>query len=389
MDLFNGINSLYTQFSGLAVVASGEPVTSVTPIAIGAASAVANTAVNAVTYAYKAGIDQVFQTFVLDDRAGKSIFAAIITPCKMIAAGSFLYSMFPLLKSDINHLKHKATDILFTFILVLMFLNGGAFGRAVGVGNYAVINGINKSIGDQLTALAGLEVQARNMDTDRDSMVQITAKLNQCLAMQRTQGDGTPNPLFTTCEQEARTQIQTANITNSITKNNVLASLTNGDLGVVADNVVKAGIGLPGWIGQQIGQKAMDLAMAVPQAIFDAWKTIVSMLTRISFALALSVMPIPLALSILYSAPLQAWFTGLWSLGIFQWLLTILSGAFLVMSSKLGGSIPMFFSEMAVAIAAPLVAAGLAAGGAFGVFKLFEQAAQTATSIVTKVVAAV
>ncbi|WP_373545639.1 hypothetical protein [Chamaesiphon sp.] len=337
--------------------------------------------IQAIATSYDTAIKAIFKALVLDPSGG-SIYTAIITPCKTLAGAGFMYSMRPLLKADLHQLKHDGNKIFFTFLLVLMFINGGALGRAIGIGNYAVINGINDAIKVQLEFVAKINQKLLDMGADKATIGKITTKLDECSKITRNLADNTPNPLYTTCETELRSQITAAQFKNPDLGARVLASLSSGDIIGVGAAVTNAVIGFPGWVGQQ----AANALMAVPQAIFDACKAIVGVIAQFGFALALTIMPIPLALSIVYPAPLQAWFAGLWSLGVFQWSLTILSGAFLILNSTLGGSLPLFFTEITSAFFAPAIAGALAAGGAFGIYKLAEQAGQAVVGSVTKII---
>jgi hypothetical protein len=314
-----------------------------------------------------------------------SIFAAVLVPCKLLAGAGFLYSMLPLLKADLHELKRDAVKIICTFVLVLMFINNGTFGRAVGIGNYAFIQGINKAIDEQLELIANVSTILSDIGADEQTVEAIETQLQKCLALPRENNDGTPNPEFTACDLEVRNQISTAQFKNPNLQAKMTDALTKGDLISVGKATVDAAWGFLGWVGKGLSNAAMML----PKLLFDGWNLAIGIAVKVAFALSLAIMPVPLALSLLYPAPLQAWFAGLWALGIFQWSLTILTGAFAIISSKLGGSAPLFLVELLAAFAAPALAAGLAASGAYGVYKLAEQGSQAAISAATKAVAAV
>jgi hypothetical protein len=102
----------------------------------------------------------------------------------------------------------------------------------------------------------------------------------------------------------------------------------------------------------------------------------------VDFTLVISIalLPIFLAVSLISKSPLYGWFASFWGLGIYQITMTILSDSFLIVEAKMGPSMPVMTSEIAVAMSAPTIAAAIAMGGAWGIYVALQGITDTVRS---------
>jgi hypothetical protein len=337
-----------------------------------------NSVVGSVANAIGTGMNEIFETLVISPTGG-SIFAAVISPCKIIAGCSFLYACLPLIRAKLPQLRDNAVKIITMFLLLLLFVNDGALGRTIGVANYAVIQGINIAIKDTMDGVGGVTAKIAASTADKEVAAALTKKYNSCLALEKTatdpSGNRIPNPDLTQCETELRDQMTAASVSNPSLTDKLTGALAKGDL-----------IGMIGELSGALGSLVADAAMSIPVAILQGIQSAILVGVQVSFALSLAMMPVAIAFSFAYPSPLAAWFTGIWSLGIFLWALTILTGCFQIINAALGGSAPLFLTEVLLSIIAPGIASGMATFGAIGIFKVFESTVQSAVQMGTKLV---
>ncbi len=320
-------------------------------------------------------------TYLITDEG--ALFQAILAPFQLIAGAGVLFSLIPVIKAvsrDSFNIDYER--IILLFLMICLFINDGALGKAVAFANYAFIKGTNTYISKGLESVAFVTDATKNLKNDTTAVGKINNKLKDCLALSQTTidkatGSAIPNPAFTQCDSELRGLISSAQIKNPDAATAFATALSRGDFNGMANGINVAVSSFPGWLSQQVG----NAAMAVPKAILDGWKVAVAAIADVALVVSILFFPITLAFSFLNTAPLQVWFSSLWAVGFFQFALTILTGAFTIINAKLGANFPLFTMELLAAIFAPAVAGVMATGGGIGVFKLVNRGMEASIGV--------
>lgn len=344
------------------------------PVVVGG---IAGAATATAAAAVVAGLDEMFRVLVTDP-TGQSVYSAIVDPCKVIAGLGVLWFFVPLINLPLERLKDEYIKIITLFMLVLMFVNGGTFGRQVGLANYYFIQGLNQAVHDRMDSTGSITKTITDLKADEETVTKLTSKMNECSVLDKLSDDRvTPNPIFIKCKADLSTMMAASTTQNPDFAAQMQTAIASDDFGTMATGIVKATVGFGGWLGKQV----MSAAMAVPEAILNAWNTGIGFAAKMAFALSLMIMPIPLAFSFANTKPLEIWFSSLWAVGFFQLSLTVLTGSILIINAKLGGSIPLFSAEILIGIIAPALSGVMATGGGIGLFKLLEQIGEAAASV--------
>jgi hypothetical protein len=300
-----------------------------------------------------------------------SLFAAIIVPCKIIAAvgiGFQIYNLIPKF-ADFDELPANITKLFWSLVLAVLINNNGANARDLAIFNWATIRAINTGIDKGVTDVIGLVGLKEDYEGDFRVLRKIEDKLKICQTKAPTLNDGTPNPDFDSCKSELKTFIDTSAANGSIKNPNIIDNLTKA-VGTTAGGVLSGDFNKIGeGVTKAIGSAFSDFISPILKVVFAAWRSVIGQIAQISILLAILAMPIPLCLSIFNISPLVVWFSSFWAIGIFQFNLTILTKAFEYFNVKFNTNVSVYFLDIAICIFAPAIAGLMATGGGIGIFK--------------------
>lgn len=335
---------------------------------------------NIITNAYNNTLTQIISLISGGDARGDQIFKAILSPCQLIAGAGAMYWLVPIIMQTqrLEDLRDNLPKIIGLFLIALLFVQGAKAGRAVAVANYALIEGINSAMKQNLSNAINAPTLSTNLGQDNQKINNINAQSQACTAVKPTiidsnTGQSIPNPERTKCTANLKSSLQGSNFNNPNTQAVANTSASN-------DN--------PFDIGAQFTKSLNSTIQELLSTILNAWQEMIAFLSTLAFIMALLFFPIPLAFSFINASPLRNWFCSLWAIGFFQFSLTILSGMILFFNASMGaGNVPLYSMELVAAIGAPFIAAYIASEGAKGLFSLLEKAAEATIGILTKAIA--
>lgn len=310
------------------------------------------------------------------------IYQAALQPCQLIAGLGALYLLLPIMVDyGKNDYVFNMKKIVLLFMLMLMFANNGSLGRSIAVGNYAFIQGIHGYIAAQLGGNTNINAVKNNFKNDKQKVLKINTQLLRCNSIERTKVDTSnnviSNPVFVDCEAQLRNLINTAGFSTLSTTTNFVYAVSKADFEDMATGIRTASTGF-GNMPSALEENSEGI-----HTLLIGWRAAVALLPDIALIAALLYFPFPLAFSFLSTSYLQAWFSSLWSVGLFKFAMTIFDPMFAVIEAKFAGSMPQDTLDLAMGIAAPSIAIALATGSGLGLSGLISQGVSNLSSRLT------
>ncbi len=312
-----------------------------------------------------------------------ALFGAIMAPCTIFAVLGIAFQLYFLVPSfsELEQFPVNASKLFWAAVLVAFIVDRGALARDFALFNWAAISSINTSIDEGIEAVSNLESLKKDLIGETAALNGIEAKTKQCLKIAPTIANGSPNPAFTTCQNELSAQIKadtdSGRIKNPTTLDNMGKAVNNlfsGNFGEATSDIFRG-----------IGGQLTNLIDASLKGIFGGWRMAISNLAQVAIFMAILALPIPLCLSVFNISPLMVWFSSFWAVGIFQFNLTILTKTFEYLNAKMGANISVYFIDIAICIFAPAIAGLMARGGGIAIFNASLNLAGEAVKLIPQV----
>jgi hypothetical protein len=315
-----------------------------------------------------------------------SVYEVILFPCQVIAGIGALYLLVPLML-DFGRQNYgiNINKIILLFMLMLMFANQGYLGKSLAFGNYAFIQGIHKLIVTQLSGSTAINTIISDFKSDKQKVLQIITKLEICNEIPETKIDASgnviSNPVFTNCDTQLRTLINTAGFSNPLTAADFANAVSKPKFVDMSNNINSSSLGfsdVPIKTGKEAEEKSKEI-----KNLLIGWRAAIAIVPDVALIAALLYFPFPLAFSFLSTSYLQAWFSALWSVGLFKFAMTIFNATFAVIEAALAGYMPQDTLDLAMGIAVPSIAIALATGSGLGLSSLVSQGVSSLSSKLT------
>jgi hypothetical protein len=340
--------------------------------------------VEPVSTAFKGAIFSLLKYFFDDP---DSIYQTVLIPCQIIAGLGALYLLVPLmLDFGKQNYGMNINKIILLFILMLMFASNGKLGKSIAFGNYAFIRGIDKLLVYQISNSRELDRTINDFKNDKQKVLQINTKLSKCNSIaEKTKLDDRglviPNPAFTRCDEELRALITNARFTNILTTLDFASAVSEEDFDDMASKIYNSSLGFSD-VSVALTNDEAQKSQGIKNVLIG-WRAAIAIFPDVALILALLYFPFPLAFSFLSTSYLQAWFSALWSVGLFKFAMTIFDPAFTIIEAALAGHMPQNTIDLAMGIAAPSIALALATGSGLGLSGLVGQGVSTLSSQLT------
>jgi hypothetical protein len=305
-----------------------------------------------------------------------SVYRIVLVPCKIIAGLGALYFLVPLmLDSGKQNYGMDINKTILLFVLMLMFANDNYLGKSLAFGNYAFIQGIHKSIATQFSVSKEINNVLDAFKSDRQKVLQITNQLSICDGISnKTKVDASgnvANPTFTNCETKLRNLINNTSFNNPVTAADFAKAVTTNDYDNMSASIKNSTVGFSDVASIQNASKK-EKSPEIKELLIG-WRAAVAIVPDIALIAALLYFPFPLAFSFLNTSYLQAWFSAMWSVGLFKFAMTIFNSIFIVIEASLAGYMPQDTIDLATGIALPSIAIALATGSGLGLSGLVSQ----------------
>ena len=324
--------------------------------------------------AFNTGLKDVLDYFLVDP---DSLYTLIFSNCQVIAGVGALWFLIPLMLNSMkNDYGLDLTKIFVLFILMLMFAGEGKLGKSLAYGNYAFIQGIHQQIKTTLDASERLQAVRDNFSADQQQVLQIVTQMLTCSEIQPTKTDATnkisANPAFTNCVTALKTSIASSKFDNAATKAAFVSAANEKDFITMAAKINNAS---GGFSNVDASKEASEI-----RNLLVGWRGAIAIVPDLALAGALLFYPFALAISFFNTSFLQSWFTGMWSVGLFKYTMTIFNGTFRFIEVAMAGTMPQNTVNLVLGIAAPTIAIALATGSGLGLSSLVSQGVSSLSS---------
>ena len=269
-----------------------------------------------------------------------SVYEIILFPCQVIAGIGALCFLIPIML-DFGKQNYgiNINKIILLFMLMLMFANQGYLGKSLAFGNYAFIQGIHKLIVTQLSGSTTINTIVSDFKSDKRKVLEITTKLSTCNSISKTKVDASgnvvANPIFVNCDTQLRNLINTASFSNPLTAADFANAVSKPEFVDMSTNINSSSLGfsdVPIKTGTDDVKKSKEI-----KNLLIGWRAAIAIVPDVALIAALLYFPFPLAFSFLSTSYLQAWFSALWSVGLFKFAMTIFNATFAVIEAALAG----------------------------------------------------
>jgi hypothetical protein len=305
-----------------------------------------------------------------------SIYQIVLVPCQIVAGLGALYFLVPLMLDfgkqnygmDIN-------KIILLFILMLMFANNNYLGKSIAFGNYAFIQGIHKLIVTQLSGSTAINRVVDAFKDDRQKVLQIKTQLSICDGISNKttvdiNGNIIINSAFSKCDTKLRDLIRNTRFSNPLTGADFANAVNITGYDYMSAYIKNASVGFPD--ASNIQNDDLKKSQDIPNLLIG-WRAAIAIVPDIALIAALLYFPFPLAFSFLSTSYLQAWFSAIWSVGLFKFAMTIFNSTFIVIEAALAGYMPQDTVDLATGMVLPSIAIALATGSGLGLSNLIGQ----------------
>ncbi|PSB02387.1 hypothetical protein [Merismopedia glauca] len=325
--------------------------------------------------AFNEALQQLWKILIFDNN---NLFSLVLAPFKIVAGFGFLYQVAPLVTQGI---KNSIMPLLTSFLILILFLNGGDGMRKVAMTEYALIKGADRAIKQGFEKVVGTWQITQNLQGNQQAIDEIQKAVDNCMSIAPTV-NGQPNPAYTQCDANARQLVQdkinSGQIQDPLLKGNLWAALAQADF-----------MGFASQASIAVGQALSNASLSLPRLIFSSLRTLWLMIGEVALLIAVIAVPFPLALSFFNPNPLFIWQGSFWGTGVFMFSMTLIVGAMDYFQSRVGAGLPTFMMEMGVALVAPIIAGLIAAGGGMAVVQAFAQAGNKIVELGTKALGAI
>lgn len=325
-------------------------------------------------------------TYFFDNIDPDNIYKDIFDLCKIIAGLGALRFLMPLMLDSMKqNYSSNMNKIFLLFMLMLMFTNQGVLGKSIAYGNYAFIQGIHEKIQESFDNSQMLKEITEKFALDQQMAVKINNQVSICSAIPETKqnadGQKIPNPAFQNCYAALKEMIKPQGGVNTFRN----ASTDSAFRKAIDDNkdFVKAAAAIKiaalGFINVADTDSSNKDLYGI-RNLLVGWRAAIAIVPDLALIGALLFYPFPLAISFINVSFLQSWFTGMWSVGLFKFTMTIFNSTFIVIQEALAGEMPQDTLDLVLGIAAPTIAIALATGSGLGLSSLVSQGVSNVSS---------
>jgi hypothetical protein len=311
-----------------------------------------------------------------------NIYQYIFGSCQVIAGIGALWFLTPLMLDSVKESYGINLNKLFLlFVLLLMFAGEGRLGKSLAYGNYAFIQGIHQNIHELLTNPSSptiLDTITNEYSADQQKVLQITNQMLICRQIEEKKTDPTTltkidNPVFTDCFRNLKDLIKNYTLTDPFTNLSTRAAFSKAaSKTTFIDMATAVRIAASGFINLTDNDVNPNGNNDIGDLLVG-WRAAIAIVPDLALVGALLFYPFPLALSFISTSYLQSWFAGMWTVGLFKFMMTIFNSTFIVIQAKLAGEMPQNTIDLVLGIVAPTIAISLATNSGLGLSNLVSQ----------------